>query len=68
MNNLAHDNVLPMWIAAFAENGTPEAEAVLADKRGDARLVEQIGIGAGLLQIPEDRGGNTGHAVDADVG
>ena len=31
----------------------PEAETILADKRRDARLVEQVGIGAGLLQILE---------------
>ena len=46
----------------------PEAEAIFTDQGGNACLVEQVGTGAGLLQIPEDRGGNAGHAVNANVG
>ena len=54
------------WIVTEAA-GTPEAEAVFADKRGHVILVEQSRIGCRVLQIPEHIGGNAGDAVHANV-
>ncbi|CAH0222235.1 hypothetical protein SRABI106_01990 [Rahnella aquatilis] len=46
----------------------PKLKAVFANKGGHARLVQQVGIGAGGLQIPVHGGRQAGDAVDPDVG
>ncbi|MNP15059.1 hypothetical protein D3C76_1073990 [compost metagenome] len=46
----------------------PEAVAALVDEGGDVVLVEVVGVGGRVLQVPEDVGGDAGHAVDRDVG
>ncbi len=55
------------WIVTEA-TGTPEAEAVFADQRGDIVLVQQPRIGCRVLQIPEHISRNAGDAIHAHVG
>lgn len=48
--------------------GTPEAETVFADQRGDIALIQQLRISGRVLQIPEHISRNAGDAVRAHVG